>query len=116
MNLGRPALLLGVIVAIDLTARFGGVFDFARAMHVEAILFPVAAVATAGLSRKHTGGPRWARAAQVSIAWLFAVGGVRPILWSFGVPLELANLVTLITGIAAAAISLAIRRVSQRPP
>lgn len=85
--------------ALDLMARFGAGFDFARVMHTEAVLFPGTALALAAFLRYEPPTLGWSRRIRVGLTWLFGLGGLRPLLWSLGVPLMFANLVALLGGL-----------------
>jgi hypothetical protein len=81
--------------------RFGSGFDFGRVMRAEALLFPITAIALAGLRRADPPMHGWPSRTRLFLLWLFAVGSVRPILWSLGVPLMAANLATAGVGVVA---------------
>jgi hypothetical protein len=91
----RWILVVSAATALDLIARFAALFDFGRVMHVEAILFPVTAIVLATLLRRDPGSPTWPHAIRVALVWLFALGGLRPLLWTLGAPLMAANLASL---------------------
>jgi len=116
---GRWILALGIATAVDLAARFATGFDFGRVMHVEAALFPLTALSLATLLRHEPRTHGWPHALRVGLVWLFGLGGLRPLLWTLGVPLMTANLATLVAGVAglafAAAAGHSARRGAQRP-
>ena len=106
----RWFLGVAAVTGLDLVARFVSGFDFGRIMHVEAILFPLAALTLAALRRADPGERPWSRAIRLGLVWLFALGGIRPLLWWLGVPLMAANLATL----AAALVALVAWRLRRR--
>jgi hypothetical protein len=98
-NRWRWALVLAAATALDLLARFATSFDFGRVMHAEAVLFPVTGIALAILLRRDPGTRPWSHTIRVALVWLFALGGLRPVLWSLGAPMMAANLATLFTAL-----------------
>jgi hypothetical protein len=92
----RWILVVTGATALDLLARFSMAFDFARVMHIEAVLFPVTAVVLGALFRRHASARPWPRAVQAGLVWLFSLGGLRPLLWTLGLPLLFANFAVLI--------------------
>jgi hypothetical protein len=90
----RWILVVTVATAVDLLARFGLRFSFARVMHVEAVLFPLTAAVLARLLRREPDTTGWTHALRVGLLWFFALGGLRPVLWTLGLPLMAANLAT----------------------
>ena len=88
-------VVLTLTLAADLIIRFGSTFDFARAMHGEAILFTLTAGVLLLLHRRssETDGlqNRWG----VIVIWFFGLGALRCILWTIGIPLTGANFATL---------------------
>jgi len=105
----RWILVVSATTGLDLVARFGASFDFARVMHVEAVLFPVTAVVLVFLRRSEPGRRGWPNGIRVGLIWLFGLGAVRPLLWTLGAPLMAANLVTL-GGAMAGILAWALRR------
>jgi hypothetical protein len=91
----RWILTITTATALDLAARFGAAFDFGRVMRVEAILFPLTAVVLATLLHRDPGSATWSHVVRIACLWLFALGGLRPVLWTLGLPLMAANLITL---------------------
>ena len=106
----RWILTIAAAAALDLAARFGTAFDFGRVMRVEALLFPATATVLAILLHRDPGRPIWPRVLRVAFLWLFALGGLRPVLWTLGLPLMAANLGTLL----AALVGLAVWRIRRR--
>jgi hypothetical protein len=100
-NRWRWVLILAAATALDLVARLAARFDFSRVMHVEAVLFPVTGIALAVLLRRDPGTRTWSHAMRVALVWLFALGGLRPVLWSLGAPLMAANLATLLAALVS---------------
>lgn len=100
----RWILVVAVTTALDLAARFAAPFDFARVMHVEALLFPLTAVVLGVLRRAEARPDGWPRVARLGLIWLFALGGLRPLLWTLGMPLRWANLATLVPALAGVVI------------
>jgi hypothetical protein len=96
----RWILVVTAATAIDLVARFGASFDFARVMHIEAVLFPATALVLAALFRYEPPTQGWPHAVRVGLVWLFALGGLRPVLWTLGLSLMAANLATLSVALA----------------
>jgi hypothetical protein len=101
--------------SLDLLARFGAAFSFARVMHIEAVLFPVTGAALATLFRYEPGTQGWPRTIRVALVWLFGLGGLRPVLWTVGVPLMAANITTLVVALTGMMIWW-FRRRSRRSP
>ena len=96
----RWVLVVTAATALDLLARFGVAFDFERVMHTEAVLFPVTATVLAALLRHDSNARGWPHAARVGLVWFFGLGGLRPVLWTLGLPLMAANLATLFVALA----------------
>jgi hypothetical protein len=92
----RWILIVAVATALDLLARFGTAFDFARVMHVEALLFPITALVLAALRRSEPRMSGWPHAVRVGVVWCFALAGLRPLLWTLGLPLMVANLASVV--------------------
>lgn len=104
---------IGVIAAatgIDLVLRFLGGFDFRRVMHGEAVLFPLTGLALARLLQTDPRTHGWRRALRLGLVWLFCLGGLRPLLWTLGLPLLVANLATLAVPVVAVPVWLLRRR------
>jgi hypothetical protein len=93
----RWILVVTAATAVDLLARFGLPFSFARVMHVEAVLFPLTAVVLARLLRREPDTTGWTQALRIGLVWFFALGGLRPVLWTLGLPLMAANIATVAT-------------------
>ena len=110
MGVGRWILVVAGAAVLDLIARFAAPFDFARVMHVEAFLFPLTAAVLLTLLRAEPRHHGWPRATKVGLVWLFALGGLRPVLWTLGAPLMWANLATLVPLLVAVVIRFARRR------
>jgi hypothetical protein len=108
----RWILVIAVATALDLLARFGAAFNFARVMHVEAVLFPLTGAVLAALFRYEPITQGWPHGVRVGLLWLFGLGGLRPLLWTLGVPLMAANLATL--GVALAGVLVWVLRRRQR--
>jgi hypothetical protein len=106
----RWILVLAVTTALDLLARFSLPFDFARVMHIEAALFSLTAVALGLLLRSEPRSHGWPRALKLGLIWLFALGGLRPLLWTIHVPLLSANLATFLVALVGVLIWVARRR------
>jgi hypothetical protein len=89
------AVVLTLTVAADLIIRFGTPFDFARVMHAEAILFTVTTGVLLFLHRRKAviegRQDRW----RAILVGFLALGAMRCILWTIGVPLVGANFGTL---------------------
>jgi hypothetical protein len=92
----RWILVVVAATVLDLLARFATSFDFGRVMHVEAVLFPVVAIVLATLLRYEPSTTAWPHAVRVGLVWLFGLGGLRPVLWTLGLPVMVANLATLV--------------------
>jgi hypothetical protein len=92
----RWILVVTLAAALDLLLRFGAPFDLGRVMHVEVVLFPVTAMVLAALLRSQPSGRRWVHMVQIGLVWLFGLGGIRPILWTLGLSLLVANLGTAV--------------------
>ena len=92
----RWTLIVAAAAALDLLARFGTAFDFGRVMHVEAILFPFTGLGLAALLRSEPKTQGWPHAVRVGLVWCFALGGLRPLLWTLGLPLMVANIATVV--------------------
>jgi 4-amino-4-deoxy-L-arabinose transferase-like glycosyltransferase len=110
----RWALVVTSATGLDLLMRFAGPFDFRRVMHMEAVLFPATAGALALLFRGEPSSPPWPRRARIGLVALFGLGGLRPVLWTLGLPLSTANLSTLAAALASTMIWVLRRR--RRPP
>ena len=95
-------IVCAVATCVDLLARFGGDFDFARVMHIEAVLFSGTALTLAYLFRRDPSTLPRHRTVSLALAWLFALGSVRPLLWTLGAALVVANLSALVVAISAA--------------
>jgi hypothetical protein len=91
----RWILVVTATTGLDLVARFAASFDFARIMHVEAVLFPVTGIVLALLRRSEPGTQGWPNRIRLGLVWLFGLGALRPLLWTLGAPLIAANLTTL---------------------
>ena len=91
----RWILVVTATTALDLLARFSVSFDFARVMHVEAVLFSVTAITLATLRRSESGTRGWPNRIRPGLVWLFGLGAVRSVLWTLGAPLMAANLAIL---------------------
>jgi hypothetical protein len=96
----RWILIVIAATALDLLARFGASFDFDRVMHIEAVLFPVTGALLATLVRYEPSTQGRPHAARIGLVWLFALGGLRPVLWTLGVSLMWANRATLAVALA----------------
>jgi hypothetical protein len=96
----RWILIITAATALDLLARFGPSFNFARVMHIEAVLFPVTGLVLAALFRHEPGTQGWPYAVRVGLVWLFGLGGLRSILWTLGLSVMAANLAALIVALA----------------
>lgn len=84
---------------LDLIARLATSFDFARVMHVEAVLFPVTGIGLGLLRRAEPGTQGRPNRIRLGLVWLFGLGAVRSLLWTLGAPLMAANLTTLGVGL-----------------
>lgn len=114
----RWILVVTATTGLDLVARFAAPFDFARVMHVEAVLFPVTGIVLALLLRSEPGTQGWPNRIRLGLVWLFGLGALRPLLWTLGAPVMAANLTTLgvvLVGILAWALRRR-RRDSSYPP
>ena len=110
----RWILVVTVTAGLDLIARFGAPFDFARVMHVEAVLFPATGIVLALLRRAEPATQGWPNRIRLGLVWLFGLGALRPLLWTLGAPLMAANLTTL--GVALVGILVwALRRKHRAP-
>jgi hypothetical protein len=105
----RWLLVVTGATALDLLARFARPFDFRQVMHVEAALFLVTAFALAILLRSERPMTGWPYGARVGLIWFFGLGSLRPLLWTLGLRLVIANLVTLAAGLAGVVV-LVLRR------
>jgi len=110
----RWILVVTATTGLDLLARFGASFDFVRVMHVEAVLFPVTGFALASLLRSEPRAHGWPRTIRVGLVWLFGLGALRPLLWTFGAPLMAANLSAL--GVALVGLLVWVLRRRRRVP
>jgi hypothetical protein len=106
----RWILVVTGVAALDLLTRFAAHFDFGRVMHVEAVLFSVTAIVLASLLNHYPSPRPWLHAVQVSLVWLFGLGSLRPLLWTFGLPLTIANLGTLVGALSGIVVWLLRRR------
>ena len=100
MSSRRWILVVIAATALDLWARFGTSFNFARVMHVEAVLFPITGLVLATLLWHEPSTQGWPHRVRLGLVWLFGLGGLRPVLWTLGAPLMTANLATLIVALA----------------
>jgi hypothetical protein len=107
----RWIVVVAGATALDLVARFGAPFDFARVMHAEAVLFSLTALALGFLLHSEPRPPGWPGLIRVLLVWLFALGGLRPVLWTLHVPLMWSNLAAL----AIALVGLVFGLVRHRP-
>jgi hypothetical protein len=96
-----PWIICVATAGLDLLARFGGGFDFARVMYIEAGLFPTTAFALAYLHWRQPCKPRAFRVTLTALIWLFALGSLRPLLWTLGAPLVAANVAGIVVAIGA---------------
>ena len=110
----RWTLIIGGAAALDLLARFGSAFDFDRIMRVEAVLFPVTGILLGALAWHEPRAPGRRHGFRVGLAWFFLLGGLRPLLWTLGVPLMAANLASLGAALAVGAAWMLRRRRSTR--
>ncbi|HEY7682281.1 MAG TPA: hypothetical protein VH879_06530 [Gemmatimonadales bacterium] len=106
----RWILVVAAVTALDLLARFGASFHFDRVMHIEAVLFPVTGAVLAILLQHEPSTQGWPHAIRIGLVWLFGLGGLRPVLWTLGLPLMAANFATLIGALAGVLIWLVRRR------
>ena len=106
----RGTLIIAGATALDLLARFGSAFDFDRIMRVEAVLFPVTGIVLAALAWHEPRTPGRGHGFRVGLAWFFTLGGLRPLLWTLGLPLMAANLSTLGAALVTGAILIMRRR------
>ena len=106
----RWILVAAGATAFDLLARFAAPFNFARVMHVEALLFLLTAVVFGVLLRAEPREQGWRRATKVGLIWLFALGGLRSVLWTVGTPLMWANIATFVPALVGVLIWLIRRR------
>jgi hypothetical protein len=111
----RWILVVTAATALDVLARFGVTFDFERVMHTEAVLFPLTATLLAALLRHEPGTRGWPHATRVVLVWFFGLGGLRPLLWTLGLPLMAANLATLVVALAGLLLWV-VRRRHRRSP
>ena len=96
----RWIFVVTAATALDLVARFGAPFSFARVMHIEAVLYPVTGAALAALFRFEPSTQGWPHAVRVALVWLFGLGALRPVLWTVGVSLMAANIATFVVAMA----------------
>jgi len=106
----RWILVCAGATTLDLVARFAAPFNFARVMHVEALLFPLTAVVLGLLLRAEPRAQGWPRVTRLGLLWLFALGGLRPVLWTLGMPLRWANIATLLPAVAGVLVWIVRRR------
>jgi hypothetical protein len=104
------AVIITLAVVIDLIARFVVIFDFARVMHAEVILFTVTTGALILIFRRETGHDATKSHWRALLVGFFALGDLRCILWSSGVPLAFANFGTLVVLIVAILVWVIVRR------
>jgi hypothetical protein len=109
----RWILVVSTATALDLLARFGTSFSFARVTHLEAVLFPFTAAVLALLIRYEPSTQGWPHAVRVGLLWLFGLGGLRSVLWTLGLPLMTANIAVLVVAVAGI-VSWWLRRRSRR--
>lgn len=95
----RWILVVTGATALDLLARVAAAFDLGRVLHIEAVLFPVTALVLATLLKYDQSARPLPHAVQVSLVWLFGLGGLRPVLWTLGLPLMVANFATLVPAV-----------------
>lgn len=91
---GRWILVVTATTGLDLAARFASSFDFARVMHAEAVLFPVTAIVLVVLRRSEPRRRGWPDRVRLGLIWMFGLGTVRPLLWTLGAPITVANFAT----------------------
>ena len=106
----RWIVVVTAATGLDLLARFGASFDFRRVMHLEALLFPVTGAVLATLLRTEAITRGWPHGVRVGLLWMFGLGGLRPLLWTLGLSLMVANLTTLIAGLVATLVWMLRRR------
>lgn len=95
----RWILVVTAATALDLVARFAAPFDFGRVMHVEAALFPLTGIVLGTLLRTEPRTQGWRHVVRVSLVWLFGLGGLRPLVWTLGLSVMVANLATLLVAL-----------------
>ncbi len=105
----RWILVIVATAALDYVVRIATSFDFARIMHAEAVLFPLTTMVLATLLRSEPRAQGWRHGLRVGLVWFFGLGALRPLLWNFGAPLIVANVVS-IGGVVVALIIWAVRR------
>jgi hypothetical protein len=110
----RWILVVAAATGLDLLARFAAPFDFRRVMHIEAGLFPGTTLVLAVLIRHEPSTRGWSHAARLSLIWLFGLGGLRPLLWTLGLSVAVANLATV--GAALAGVLVLVLRHRHRVP
>jgi hypothetical protein len=103
-------LVVTAATALDLLARFGGSFNFRRVMHLEAVLFPLTGAVLWTLLRYEPANRGRPYAVRVGLIWLFALGGLRPLLWTLGLPLLASNLITLVVALVGVLVWMLRRR------
>lgn len=106
----RWTLIVAGAAAVDLLARFGSSFDFDIILPVEAVLFTVTGVVLAALLWHEPRARGWRHGLRVGLVWSFLLAGLRPLLWTLGLPLMTANVVTLGVALVGAAVWLLRRR------
>jgi hypothetical protein len=112
MALGRRYwwLVIVVLVAvIDIAGRFVLTFDMARVTAFESVLFVGTSLVLAVISTKYRHASLLLARVERGLAVVFGLAGVRASLWAAGVGVAVANLVTLVIGVALA-IGLVLRK------
>ncbi len=101
--------MITATAALDYLVRVATAFDFAQIMHTEAILFPLTTIVLALLLRSEPRAQGWRHGLRVGLVWFFGLGSLRPVLWSLGASLMVANVVA-IGGVVVGLIVWAVRR------
>jgi hypothetical protein len=96
----RWILVVAAATVLDLVGRFASSFDFGRVMHLEAVLFPATVAVLIWLRRSEPATRGWPNRARLGVIWLFGLGALRPLLWTLGAPIMVANLATLAVALA----------------
>ena len=91
----RWILVIVATAALDYLARTATSFEFARVMRAEAILFPLTTMVLALLLRSEPKAAGWRHGLRVGLVWFFGLGALRPVLWSLGASLLVANVVSI---------------------
>jgi hypothetical protein len=94
----------------DILICFGTDFDYSKVISGEAILFLSCALVFALFIRVDRTAPARPRWIQLSLGWLYGLGGLHCFLWITGVPIRIANFVIFAFLLAVILVYAVIRR------